>query len=644
MKKIILYPLILIFSLILIVLGILFVRPDLVINTKNLKWALQKQSILKDWSWSDAQIHIDWKTWNNRHIYGGFKDFCFQVDAESVHVQTCIDEMSWDFNLLFEFASGFSVIQDKPLILISKKLLINPKEVIKEKKAFESIDVWSYWEMLWSAVIPNLSIDLSHIEIKDVKEVLNLELHKDKNHLRAQSFNFVLEADPKGFAIRPPATFRLPIDPVLGHKLHLYNFMLNALVFKDHMGIDISGKLEAIDINVTSKLKLPIDQDPALAQFRREFLSSVVGKISLKQLNKTYQKYSPAEFPILPAPLNVMEGDFVTDFNIDISETSEIVDLKTKSVFDLRSTDQILKISFDGLVPLNVLSFKPDAVTVGVDFHELALKLPRLSKTSLPPQFKPDSRFITKKENKKVSAPKSEPLNLNLKLEALNEKAFQLKTNLLDEVLKANFDINILNSELKKSFIRILPLKTTVFKRPIHVDFLKIDFIPPLESVITGTVFFPLPTYKIKLELEGPISNPRYTFSSEPPLPKNDIYAVLLFGRPISDLDPDDKNAAQKTNQILSQGLLSLSVLYFLAGSPVEYIGYDAESKNASASIGINSKTSLRVEGSGQGVNSTGLRRSLGKGWYIDTSVEKTQGSAQEARSYGVMLERIIAY
>ena len=92
----------------------------------------------------------------------------------------------------------------------------------------------------------------------------------------------------------------------------------------------------------------------------------------------------------------------------------------------------------------------------------------------------------------------------------------------------------------------------------------------------------------------------------------------------------------------------SLSVLYVLAGSPVEYVGYDPNSKNATAQFGLGKKSSLRVGGGSEGVNSTAIRRSLGKGWYLDTSVQQSQedpsSSPNSTRDYGVLLERIISY
>lgn len=84
---------------------------------------------------------------------------------------------------------------------------------------------------------------------------------------------------------------------------------------------------------------------------------------------------------------------------------------------------------------------------------------------------------------------------------------------------------------------------------------------------------------------------------------------------------------------------------YYLAGSPIESIGYDPESNEISAQIGIGTKNSLRVEGSDNGLNSAGVRRAIGKGWYIDSSVQKViNKNGAICGDYGVLLERIISY
>ncbi len=647
MKKYVIYPLLGFISFVFILLvgaaALIFFKPGLVINPKNLSWALKHQKVLQNYSWEDAKFEFDWKKWNDRRLHGHFKKLCFEVNPEAAFVKTCLDEIHWDFDVVYDFTLGAEAKTHDPFYIRSSELLIKPKKTEK-KEEFTSINVWSYWRMLWNPVVPDMDFEFAKIEIQNEKSfIFDVSLKKSPKELLVKGLDFSLKANPEGFVVLPPVKYPLPMKPLLGHKLHLYDFKLSGRVTKKEIPLEVRGKFETVDIWLGANLSLPIKDDPAKSLFRKNFLKTMTAKIVLKHIHENYKRYSPKSFPSFPAPFNVMEGDFVT--NVEVKDLKgDLIQVMARSSIDLASEKQVLDLDFDTEVPLNVMSFKPDAINLVVDFQKVIIQLPRLSKKSLPPQFAPDSRIKNTPFTKPEKKVKEEPIDFDIHLEATGEKALHFKTNLLDEVLRLNFDLNIKDGEMQKGFVQILPLKTSVFKRPIHVEYTKVNFAPPLEPVIEATVKFPLPTYKVTLKLEGPISKPRYVFTSEPPLPQNDIYAVLLFGRPLDDLSPDDKDAAHRTNRILSQGILSLSVLYFLAGSPVEYVGYDAESKNATASIGIDSQTSLKVEGGSKGVNSTGVRRSLGKGWYIDTSVEKSQLSKGDSRSYGVMLERIIAY
>jgi hypothetical protein len=331
------------------------------------------------------------------------------------------------------------------------------------------------------------------------------------------------------------------------------------------------------------------------------------------------------------------------NFHIDEGE-EENVRFTTVTNIDLSSKHEALKLDLSAGGILPVMTFKPESLEIGITFRKVKLELPEISKKSPPPQFLPDKRF--QEHAYRPPEKKKEGTDIDLHLQALGKKTVAFVTDLLDEPLRLNFDLQIKEGNIEEGFVSALPLKTKVFKRPVHLKSMKITFQAPLEPVIKAKIIFPLPEYKVTLNLEGPLSRPRYAFKSEPPLPENDIYAVLLFGRPLADLGTEDSASAQKTNEILANGILSLSVLYFLAGSPVEYVGFDPESNTASAQFGLSDKTSLRVGGGEGGMNSGAIRHSLGKGWYIDTSVQNSNKLATEANknNYGVLLERVIAY
>lgn len=646
MKRYLLYPLISFFGVLFIIiisgLMLFFFRPELILNPGVLAWGLGKTDILKSWSWDKAHMEVSWRKWNDRKFSGEFKNFCFHYQSATMEAGSCFD-LSWNMDVKWNINQGLRFEYHRPLTVRSDlvKLKTTPANTTTTKT--EPPDIWRYWNLLWSRMIPHLDVNISEISLEKENGPLEfgLSLIKSRDSMELKAFEFTLIADPEKFSVMGPESFEIPGELKLKRKLKLRNLKLSGHVKESGIPLSFGGKLEGVDISVHSYLDLPMESDFSSLPFRKDLFLSMQGRVFVKDLKKVVHTYAPPPYDELPAPINAMNGTI--EFGLVTEETSrnEFVKFISKTHIDLKGTQQALNLTLFADIPLNVMDFSRGIMEVGVEFSKVILQLPRLSKKSPPPQLFPDGRFKSKNEleNKK----KASPAGLELSLEAMEEKALHIRSNLLDEPLRLNFDLTVENMQ-PEGFIKVLPLKTTIFKRPIRVKDLVIKFDPPLEPLIEGTIRFPLPEYKITLNLEGPVSDPRYSFSSSPPLPQNDIYAVLLFGRPMQDLNPDDKTAAQETNRILAQGILSLSVLYFLAGSPVEYIGYDPETGRGTAQFGLDRKTSLRV-GAGEGGGSTGVRRSLGKGWYLDTSVQRTTDPTSEGvRDYGVLLERIIAY
>lgn len=641
--KILLRILLSLVALVLIIFGILFFKPDLILNPKTISWVLNKTEVFKEWSWKKAEMSHDFKGVFHRNFSGEFRDFCFHLDKPSIEIQTCFEEISWNFDLSFSFKEGINTKSIRPLFVRNKNFIVIPKDAPVAKEPSQGPpDIRGYWNMLWSKLVPDADIYFEKITIKkDEPLELDLKLIKKENSLIITAMDFTFEADPKKFSLRAPPRYPIPKDLGTSRPLYLKDFILSGEMKKKGVSLHLKGFLEAVSISAESFIKLPLKGEFTSVAFKKDAILNTTAKIALTGLKESLRDYAPKPFNELPAPLNVMNGDIIVDVWSKNLE-GDFVSGEGKVSVDLKSPGQIINLVVDGNVPVDVTDFSRGIIELGINFKELVIKLPRFSKKALPPQLKPDGRFKTHKE---IIKPEEKTNPINIHLQALNKKALHVKSNLLDEPLRLNFDLDVKKGVVKNGFLKMLPLNTTVFKRPINVQDLIVNFDAPLTPVIDATVLFPLPEYKVTMKIEGPVDKPRYAFSSEPPLPESDIYAVLLFGRPMDDLGNDDKTAASKTNQILSRGL-ALSTLYFLAGSPVEYVGYDPESKNATAQFGLGEKSSLRVGGGREGVNSTAIRRSLGKGWYIDTSVQNSSTGVQsnKTKNYGVLLERIIAY
>lgn len=647
MKKIILKFSAFIFSIILLMMislgSVLFFRPTWLINPESLKWVLTKSMFLKNFQWQEASIEHDWLKWNKRIFKGHFSAFCLEYERPGLNYKSCFEKISWNFKLQYHWGEGFSSRSVEPIFIRSSHTHISLSKS-HEASAAGPPDIWRYWRLFWSPVVPDIDglWDVVSIKTEGNKSFkCDLSFFKTQKHLQAKALNFSLLADPNGFELLAPKRYPFPKKIDVMPALYFLDVKLTGKVNKDQIPLTLTGALEGIGFEAYSKVDLPLKDDLGSVNFRKKTFLASKAKISLPQIKSSLSRMTKDPYRDLPAPLNAMDGAIVIEIITEQMLPSEWGLMKAATHIDMKGGKQVLNMTVENEIPLNLSDFSLGPILLGIDFKEVILQLPRLSKKSPPPQFFPDKRFQKKPYGKEPK--NTRPLDFSVHLDALNEKAMRIRTNLLDEDLRLNFDLFIHQGNMQKGFLSMLPLKTTVFRRPIHVKNARIDFNHPQEAVLRSILVFPLPEYKITLTLEGPVSKPRYHFKSDPPLSQNDIYSVLLFGRPMNDLDQNDKTNAQKTNQILAQGILSLSVLYFFAGSPVEYVGFNPETKKATAQIGLNSKTSLNIGRDQEGVNSSGIRRSLGKGWYLDTTMQSPSSSSSQ-KNYGVLLERVISY
>ena len=643
-----------VFLLVFIIAGVLFVSPTKIVNEKNIALLLNKTKVFETWSWEKGHIGHEWKSWNDRRLTGEFKNFCFKLNQPYKQLDACFDEISWDFDVLFSGSKKFHHSQQRPIILISSKFIMTSKEDPHEEDETPP-DIMNYWNLLWKPVIPEINAEFKNIVLingdKPSEEPLkiNLELKKNSGHLLAKVLDFRLHATPKRIIVEGPEKIKLPMDLKTRNPLFFRQLKVQADILEKSIPIKASASVESATLNITTNvLQESLEEDLGKPKFLQDIIHATRADLKILKLRSTLNRLMKPPYNILPAPLNAMEGDLNFSMKGErLPGNNALLNVDTE--LDMKGKTQVLHVIVNSDVPINVKTKEVGAVNVELDLKKVALHLPELSRTKIPPQLLPDKRIKTKKEiiaEAKKNQSKKKGAKVDLRLQALGEKALALKTNLLDEILRLKFDLAIKDGEIDEGFLQALPLKTTFFKRPIQIQFMKINFNKPLEPQLNAKVLFDLPEYKITLLLEGPISEPRQAFSSVPPLSLDDMYAVILFGRPLDNLEGDDKENAQNAGQVLSKGILSLGVLYYLAGTPIESIGYDPDSKAVSAQVGLGSKSSLRVASEDGGLNSAGVRRSLGKGWYIDSSVQ--QGNSRRPSSagsdFGVMLERIISY
>lgn len=622
---------------------LIFFKPGLFLSAKNLNLLLEKTNVLEEWSWASATIEHEWEAWNKRIFRGDFQNFCFRYDKNDREASGCLEELSWDFKLVYNFGEGLSVESLAPLKLKAETLRLKlpedeagPVKQAQEERAPPEIKKW--WDLFWGDKTPDMDIEVGRLEIQRGEgdpQVFDVNLNKSGANLNAESRGFILEATPKGARLKAPEKIELPFDPPMLGPLNIEGLEVRADMLKDSVKVNASAFVYGVELKARSELGLPLKHPPGSSGFLRAlFLKSQV-YAKLENVKEKLENNLRGRVSSLPAPLNALNGKIELLASALPGTNRREVELVVKALADMEGKTQELDFDLIYRTALELEPFSAGPMFFDLVLNEVTIQLPRLPKKSLPPRFIPDGRIHQSsaafEREIELDDEKKKPLNLNARLKAKGEKALGLRTNLLDEILRLNFDLLVEQGKIRDGKLKALPLRTEFFKRDIELKKFLVSYedgVPLLDAQI----LFDLPEYDVTLFLEGPLSSPKHYLESEPALPEEDIYAVLLFGRPMIDLSGSEKNAAEKTNQVLSQGILSLGVLYFLSGTPIQAVIYDPDTDSVSAQFAIDEKRSLTV---GQG--SVGVRQSLGGGWYIDTGTRQEEG-------YGVMLERVKAY
>lgn len=426
------------------------------------------------------------------------------------------------------------------------------------------------------------------------------------------------------------------------HALQFFTALsiVNNKTQKDIPGLEIKASLPRRDY-------LPIDQPEDLQEMLLgDFLANFRFELDLEDLVSFSSDHYPEVREYIPAPFNQIKGPAWLSLSTSNDHAQDPFTHELNASFGLRMSGakQYLEFDLNFKLPFEVRNFTFGGALIDLDVGKLHLDLPRISPRARPPQVVSDQRFVqttTTSEVVEEEGPNFTPPPIDLTIKTPSNSPVTLRSHLVDEPIRLDLNLRIVEGKLRPSTITLLPLRTSVFRRPLYIP--QVVFTLDEESQhVRGTIEFHLPSYLVRYHFEGPPDQLQSRFESVPPLPLEDIYSVLLFGRPMADLGMDDQEATNRSMQILSQGLFSLTTLYFFAGSPVESLGYNPNRSEVYAQFGLGARSSLRVTSGPEGSRSAGIRRSLGAGWYLDTSVSQEQSN--ENSQQAVLLERVIAY
>lgn len=331
----------------------------------------------------------------------------------------------------------------------------------------------------------------------------------------------------------------------------------------------------------------------------------------------------------VPAPFHVLNGPLTASVRGRGDPRGQVQALDYAFSSDLASGKQRLKVSGKGrltarraLLAKGGLSAKAE-----VALAEVALELPRLEVTSMP-KVMVDKRILLADAGPVRDAvarplPKAPVLPLEAALHVATSKPALLYSNLAKQPVPVALDLDVLSPPVRLSgTITLLRFDVELFRRLAAVERAALRFTPGSRLVeLDGLILYRTSDAVINIALLGSTEKPRVELTSQPPMDKNAIISLLLFGKSPSELDSDQQASVGNTQNALATQAFGLASLYLFASTPIEYVGYDPASQTYAVKFRLPGGASLEVGSNFEESRHVRLRKRLSSRWAIQTEM-----------------------
>lgn len=338
----------------------------------------------------------------------------------------------------------------------------------------------------------------------------------------------------------------------------------------------------------------------------------------------------------VPSPLNAMQGELSvsTDGKADIDLKSGripfIIQTKLGSASQYFFTKATGSLSFGREAKQTRIDLDADLSLANVE-----LVLPPLEPGKLP-RFFPDPRIQF--PDREVAATKSN-FHYKLRIHTAPGAPMRLVSNLAKAPVPLDMTLVLSSEAPVQGKLKIAAFPVEILRRKATICYFTVDLNENEKSPpIDGEVEVRYAEYRLKILINGTLEAPHISIDSNPPLSEEDAYSVLVFGRPLSELSPNDGDTVANLRAAASNRAMGLASMYLLATTPIESVTYDPTSNTFSARIRIADGTSLNVGGGLRSLNQLGVKRRLSPSWILNTFIDNPFGTQQQ-RSVSSFLE-----
>lgn len=360
--------------------------------------------------------------------------------------------------------------------------------------------------------------------------------------------------------------------------------------------------------------------------------TTIDSRLSVPVFQKLVEMLRKSAWPV-PAPLNVLKGNLEVAVNgrADLAGGSLPVKFTTRLLSDHQNLnlDGNGKFAFARTDAGMTTDFTMDLV-----LSKIALALPRLELGALP-RFLPDKRIhdlilADLKANHVIDSNSGDSSNFtyHLRVRTPDQLPITIASNLIPDPVPIQMNIGLDSGGPLVGEIKVIDYPFEVFRRKATLEHFYVRYTPDnsVEGQVDGSVKVVYTDYTVRVLIFGTVSKPQIKLVSDPPVPEDKLLSVLLFGRTMGELDPDQTDSVGNAKAAIADQALGLASMYALASTPVESVGYDPSSQVITAKVKLGNGTSLDLgAGSGTGAGNVkqqlGITRRLSRFWSFTTGV-----------------------
>ena len=154
---------------------------------------------------------------------------------------------------------------------------------------------------------------------------------------------------------------------------------------------------------------------------------------------------------------------------------------------------------------------------------------------------------------------------------------------------------------------------------------------------LEGLIRYKTPGADIRIVILGTTEKPIIEFLSVPPMKREDVIALLIFGKSPDELDPDQTASVGNTETALESRAFGLASLYFFGATPIEHVGYDSATKTTMVKLRLPGGANLTLGADTSQNRQVTVRKPLAPHWAIQS--EFTDQGSQQTKAAATFLE-----